>query len=329
VAQEIEIAGQRGRRIDAAQAEVEAVRATERRTSRLLAAEVHVVFVEAVEARELLEVARAESDLARQFLDLARRRLAAGEGTQLDVNVAAAELGRAEQAVGVEEGRYAAARAFLAETLGLQAATLPVPTGPLDPPMDEPPALDALLVDVEANRADLQALRETERAARGHVDRARAEAWPDLRLGLFSGVEEGRDALVGVSVALPLPVFARNQGAIAEAEAAVARVVAERDAARLSAVREVVVAWEQHRARARALTILRDRVLGTSEENLELLRKAFEAGKTGWVEVLVMRKALFDARRALLETSADLRRARVAIDIAAGRMPLPPGAGAR
>ena len=85
----------------------------------------------------------------------------------------------------------------------------------------------------------------------------------------------------------------------------------------------MVAAYERYRAGAASLKTLREQVLGRAEESLELLRKAFEAGKTGWSEVLVMRRALFDARRALVQTQARVRRARVRIDIAAGRMPLP------
>lgn len=326
VTQEIELAGQTGKRADTARAELQAVRSDRVRALRLLAGEVHLGFIEALQAREMLEIARAEAELAAQLLELATRRLTAGAGTQLDVNVAAAELGRAEQAVGAATGELAAARAALAETLGLPPSELPVPAGDLDPVSRALPPLDDLIAAAEANRADLRALRDIEHAARARIDLARAEAWPNLRVRVFAGREEGTDTLVGAGIAIPLPFIQRNQGAIAEAEAAAARVAAERDAARLSVVREVVTAYERHQAGLTSLAGLRKRVLGTTEENLELLRKAFEAGKTGWTDVLVMRRALFDARRALIETSAQVRRDRVRIDVAAGRTPLPAGA---
>jgi cobalt-zinc-cadmium efflux system outer membrane protein len=325
VSQEIELAGQRGKRVATARAELDAARSDRLRFERLLSAEVHLVFLDALAAREMLAVARAEAELATQLLDLARRRLEAGAGTQLDVNVASAELGRAEQAVGVLAGEYAAARAALAEVLGLPAATLPLPEGSLEPGGGALPPIDELLASAESNRADLRALQDIERAARARIELARAEAWPNLRVGVFAGREANVDTLVGAGISIPLPVFQRNQGAIAEAEATTIRVAAERDAVRLSAVREVVTAYERHKAGTASLSSLQQRVLGTTEENLELLRKAFEAGKTGWTDVLVMRRALFDARRALVETSVLVRRARVRIDIAAGRMPLPAG----
>lgn len=325
VAQEIELAGQTRKRAETARAELQAARSDRVRALRLLAGEVHLGFIAALEAREMLEVATAEAELAAQLLDLADRRLQAGAGTQLDLNVAAAELGRAEHALGAATGELAAARAALAETLGLSPAALPMPVGDLDVDAQALPPLSDLVAAAEANRADLQALRDIERAARARIELARAEAWPNLSVRVFAGREDGTDTMLGAGIAIPLPFVQRNQGAIAEARAAADRVAAERDEARLSVIREVVTAYERHQAGLMSLAGLRKRVLGTTEENLELLRKAFEAGKAGWMDVLVMRRALFDAQRALVLTSAQVRRDRVRIDLAAGRTPLPAG----
>lgn len=323
LSQEFELAGQGEKRRSVADSELEAARLEQQSTERLLAAEVHLAFIDALEIAEKIAVAQAEAELSAQLLDLAQRRLDAGAGTQLDVNVASAELGRSEQAVGALAGDYAAARAALAESLALPAASLPIPQGELAPSDEELPPLNDLVAAAEVNRADLQALHELERAARSRTALARAEGRPNLRLGLFAGREGGTETIVGAGLAIPLPFFQRNQGAVAEAEAAAARASAEHVAARLSVVREVVTAYELYKAGSASLKTLRGRVLGTTEDNLELLRKAFEAGKTGWTDVLVMRRSLFDARRALVETSARTRRARVRIDIAAGRIPLP------
>ena len=326
LAQEFELAGQRDKRATTARAEIQVAQSERQRALRLLAAEVHLAFVDALEAREILAVARAEAELAHQLFDFARRSLDAGSGTQLDVNIASADVGRAEQAVGVSIGEYAAARAALAEALGLSEAALPVPEGSLTPSEAALPTLAALVSAAETNRADLRALRDVEQAANARIELARAEALPNLRVGVFAGREAGVDTMVGVGIAMPLPVFARNRGAIAEAESAAIRAAADRDSGRLSVVREVVTAYERHRAGIASAASLRERVVGTTEANLELLGKAFEAGKIGWTDVLVMRRTLFDAQRAVVETNARIRRARVRIDIATGKMPLPAGA---
>ena len=57
------------------------------------------------------------------------------------------------------------------------------------------------------------------------------------------------------------------------------------------------------------------------EENLSLLQRSFEAGKTGWTEVLVFRREFIDGRRAYIESLVDAWLAGVELDLASGRAP--------
>lgn len=323
LSQELELGGQRGHRVEAARAELQAAEASALSARRLLAADVHLAFADALEARELLAITRAQAELARQLADIAVRRLDAGAGTQLELNIASADAGRAEHALGVAEGMYAAARAALAASMGSTEPVLPVPEGDIVPEISDLPPLADLLAAAEANRADLQALLKLEEAARARIDLARAEAWPNLTVSLFGGREEA-NTIVGGGFAIPLPFFQRNQGAIAEARATATRTGAEREVARRSVVYELIAAYEQYRAGARALRTLRERVVGTTEESLDLLRRAFESGKATSTDVLVMRRTLFEVLQAVAEASVHVRRARIRIDVAAGLLPLPP-----
>ena len=56
------------------------------------------------------------------------------------------------------------------------------------------------------------------------------------------------------------------------------------------------------------------------EESLELLRRAFEEGKIGATELLLFRRELVESRREYVETLSDAWRARVALDLATGRL---------
>src|SRR5690606_10516964 len=139
------------------------------------------------------EVSRRDMELAERLHDLAQRRLERGAGTQLDVNVAAAELGRAEARYQAAEAAYQAERAALAEAMGLEATFLPLPQGELHVSLDALPSLERLVESARTHRADLQALRDLEAASRARHELARAEAWPDLTVRAFAGREEGSD----------------------------------------------------------------------------------------------------------------------------------------
>jgi cobalt-zinc-cadmium efflux system outer membrane protein len=323
VDQEIEIAGQRGKRSATAQAELIAERASLRRTRRLLAARVHLSFVAALETRDLLEIARGDMELAGRLHDLAGRRLDRGAGTQLDVNVAAAERGRTEARFAAAEVRYREARASLAEVVGLDPRSLPLPRGDLHVPLEALPSLPVVAAAALASRADLEALRDLEEASRARHDLARSEAWPNLTLSAFVHREEGTDTIVGGLLAIPIPLFNRNQGRIAEARAGVDRARAEREAGELAVGRQVVAAHARFEAGLRTVERLRQLVLGTLEQSLELLEKSFAAGKATWPEVVVIRRSLVEAQSDLTAAEAAARLAWTELQLAAGRMPVP------
>ncbi|MGD8862479.1 MAG: TolC family protein [Myxococcales bacterium] len=321
--QRLEIAGQRGDRIDTARGELAAERARVIRARRLLAARVHLAFIATLEARELLDVSRRDMELAERLHQLAERRLQRGAGTQLDVNVAGAELGRAEARYQSAEATYRARRAELAEAMGLEPTVVPLARGELHASLGALPPLQQLVKSAQERRADLQALREMEAASRARHQLARSEAWPDLTLRAFAGREEDRDTIIGGGVSVPLPLFNRNQGREQETRARVDRFSAERHAGELSIGREVVAAHARYQAGLRTSERLRQLVLGTLEQNIELLQRSFDAGKATWPEVVVIRRALVDAQRELTTAEANARRAWVELQVAAGRMPLP------
>ncbi|MCB9529651.1 MAG: TolC family protein [Myxococcales bacterium] len=323
--QTFELGGQRGQRVAAARAERAAARAEAARAAQLVAADVQLAFVEALAARERLAVAEAEQALATTLAELAQKRLDAGAGTQLEVNVAVADRGRVELRAADAAGDYAAARVALAQAMGLAAPAMPAPAGELVEPGEAAPALETLLAEAEGRRVDLAAFAAQAGAAEARLAAARAAVWPSIGVRVFGGREEGSDTLVGGGITLPLPVFDRQQGEIGEAIAAARRVEAEAAAARLDALHGVVAAHGRYAAASAVARRLRESVLGTLRESLTLIEKSFAAGQATWIEVLVTRTALFDAQRALIDAAASARRARVLLDVAAGRVALPDG----
>ena len=317
VSQEIEIAGQRGRRVAAARAALAAAEARLERQRLAVLAEVTQRFAEALRATELHELAAAEVALTGELVELEERRLEAGAGTQIAVNVARAAAGRAARALREIEADRAEARARLAESAGLPAvggveAALPVAVPP--PPQV---GLAALTARALAERDDLSARRLDLEEARRRVALQRALAVPNLRVGAFAEREEGADVF-GAAVAIPIPLFDRNRGAIAEAEAATDRAAAELATAELAVGREVASALAHYESAAAAASDLERLVVGTLEGSVDLLRRSLDAGKIGAGEVLLLRRELFEARREAVEAATEALAARAALELAVG-----------
>lgn len=323
LSQQLELAGQRGKRVNAAQASLAAEQAQLQRAQRLVAARVHLAFVSALEARDFAAVAQRDMALTERLYDLAQRRLERGAGTQLDVNVAAAELGRAQASYQAANATYTGQSAALAEAIGLDPTSLPQPRGALQRALAPLPPLDQLVTSARDQRADLQTLRAQIQASLARHNLAQAAAWPNLTVRAFAGREDNTATLLGGSLAIPLPLFNRNQGPIAETRAQIAAVRAELAAQTLTVEREVISAHARYQASQRAAARLRDLVFGTLEQNIELLQHSFEAGKATWPEVVVIRRTLVEAQRELTAAEASTRRAWVELQLAAGHMPIP------
>ena len=319
--QEIEIGGKRRRRTARAAAELDASRARLLREERLLAARVHTAFVETLRFRELLEVEQTSAGLARSLAEIARKRFDAGEVPQMEVNLARALAGRAGRELLLAEGAFDVSRAILAEAIGLDPSRPPMPEGELELPPRELPALSYLLAGAEANRADLQAVRAAGKAAEARIDLARRQVIPNLLLEGFYGREDSTDRLAGAELRVRIPLFNRNRGEIAMARASRQRARAETQTAEIRIRREVADRLARYRAGRAAAEHMQREVLGTHQENLNLLQLSFEAGKTGWTEVLVFRREFVEIQRDYIATIADTRLAGVELDLAAGIVP--------
>ncbi|MEE8526585.1 MAG: TolC family protein [Thermoanaerobaculia bacterium] len=323
ISQELELAGQRRKRVAAASAEVAAAEADFLRQQRLLAARVEAAFAEAVRGRELLRVASTDAALARDFLDYSKRRLDAGAASQIEVNLARATSGRAERSMRLVEAAYAGARNLLAEVAGLDPAAPPEPLGDLPTSAAALPPLSELLDLAVENRADLESFRRERQAAQARLKLALAERFPNLTVGGFYEREEGTDKIFGAGLAISVPLFNRNQGAIARTEATLERVSQENAALRLTVRQEVATAYANLRATRAAAEFLRAEVAGTLEENVDLLQRSFAAGKIGATEVVIFRREFVESQREYLDAAADAWLARVTLDLSTGHFAPP------
>jgi cobalt-zinc-cadmium efflux system outer membrane protein len=323
ISQEIEIGGQRRKRKSIAESQFAAAESGFERSERLLVAQVRAAFVASLRARELLDIALSDAELTRELLDLSSRRLEEGAGTFIELNLARSATGQAERTLRLAEASYATARSGLAEVIGLAPDQPLEPVGTLPVPEEADLSVDELVASALESRSDLAALRKFTESAFEETRLARSSRVPNLLLGAFYEEEEGTDTIRGLSLTLPIPLFNRNQGRIAEASAMADRLTAEELAAELTVRREVVDAVTIYRSAQQTTAALRDLVVGTLEQNLELLQRALEAGKIGSSDVLVFRREFVEGRRQFVEALFEAGIARIALDLATGH-PIPP-----
>lgn len=311
-----ELGAKRDRRVDAArlQTELAGLEAADR--ERLLRAGVKTRYAEALAALRNLENAERLLNLTRQSYRLAEARTRAGEGAPLEQGLLEVEVNRIDSDRMLFAGQ--AERALLEVKLE---------TGlPLDDPLrldgslaspSEFPAVERALELAFQRRPDLAAARLEEALSDAELRLAQAGAAPDLvatgryahsqsRFDAYGFSQPGgrliplrdRDNLLTAGISISLPVRNRNQGNI---EAAVARQRAarlRREFVERTVRQEVLAALSRGRAAAEALAVFDRRVIGQAQENLRVIRGAYELGELRLLDVINEQRRLLDTQRA-------------------------------
>lgn len=195
-----------------------------------------------------------------------------------------------------------------------------LPTANVDVVSDGSQMLPDLAITTLEQRKRHPRLRIAEETYKGTEARLRlaiAEQYPTVRLGP-EFEDDDSDAGIGFGLGIDLPLFDRNQGQIAAAEAL-------RDAAR-DQYRAVLLGMTHEEAQARLtaesaaelLEVLRTQSSRSVDAAMEALEARLELGMSNVVEVLTAGRALADARLQQARLEVELARATLAASVASG-----------
>ncbi|WP_437691903.1 TolC family protein [Sorangium sp. So ce176] len=315
----VDLGGQRGARVDAAEAEVRAAEsaAEDGRRGLVLAALLQHALV--IRDERHVELARARRALGDRLLAAAERRRKAGEAPEVDVAVASLQRSRDAAAEAAAQGARDADLAALRVLLGLLATAEPGRRleGPLVPP-EEPPPLAALLEGL-AQRTDMRAAAASLDAARARSAREQAARWPTVTVTAQYERDDG--ANIGtLGLAVPLPLLNANRSGAATAAAEVDVAAARSDAARAAAAGKIQELHARYQATRRALEALTP-AAALSEKAAALAARGYELGENDLPSVLLVRREALETQAALLDAEHAHAAAKLELLVAAGRMP--------
>jgi len=313
----LEIYGQRGLRIDAAELAVGRAEILVEESSRRALVEALSAYYRALRAEAQVTWSNQQASLAEELLRITERRAAAGDVGDLDVRVTRVELARARRNARTASAERESALAALRIGLGL--------------PAEQEVIIAGGLADARDRYGDAQARRATEarpdvRAAEADVLTARAEldleerlAWPNPALRLSYGREEGANVFLA-GMAIPLSIFERNQGRIAQAEARVARSATERDFTQLRARTEAEAARRRYALALESLDGFEADAIPLLDENLRLAQRSYETGQTRLTELLTVRREALETRREYFDAQLEFATAGVELQAALGAL---------
>jgi outer membrane protein, heavy metal efflux system len=218
----IETAGKRGHRIQSARSLDEATRFDLADSAWRVRSAVRIALLNYLLAARSLDLLRSEKTIRADQVNILQQRFSVGEIPRPEVDLARIELSKAYLAINTVEGQLAEAKAALAASIGIPVSGLQgFEFSWTD--LDSPPSAESLSPaeiqrDAVLNRLDVRRSLAQYAAAEADLQLEISKQYPDLQIGTGYTYEETNSFFtLGLSTILPL--FNRNQGPIAEAEA--------------------------------------------------------------------------------------------------------------
>lgn len=329
----LELYHRRERRVEVAQSAVKMTEFDQAERERRLRSEVEMKFGEVLAAARNLQVAEDLLDLNKKALDLTQTRADQGAIPPLDANL-----------LRVEVNRIDAMRVDLESKLGIGVLELKSSVGMKpDEELRLKGSLDGVFADpviatqrVLESRPDILSARAAEQVASARLRQAETEARPDASIsatyqrmdssfnvnGLNAAGQQrpiqGIFHFLAVGVSINLPVRNKNQGAVETAVAQMDEAKRRREYAELIATREVSAALLAREKAQEGLRIFREGVRGQASQNLEVVRKTYELGRTQLLDVIAEQRRFIDIEMGYTEALSRYYQANVRVRTVVG-----------
>ena len=294
---------------------------------RRLKLDVTLAAIDVLEAKAKLQLAEENLQTLNTLVQLNEQRLRSGAIPQLEVTRSRVAMLQYRGSVKTAQLALTEARLKLVPLLGRQ---------PDEPPVDiddrlgitptAAPDLAALQLAARATRPDLLAL---------HSDQARTQA--DLRLQIAQGQVDytlgaeyrreqgvnGRGNMLGFFVSVPLPLFNRNQGEIARADAEHDKAGRSLVSVETNIAAEVASAYQEFESSRELLTDIERDLLTPTRDARAGTTYVYQAGATSLLDVLDAQRAFNDTMETYYSAQAAYRRAQARLALAVNKDVLP------
>lgn len=331
----LELGGKRRRRIELGRAEFEAAEAEVADRERRLTNEVRTLYAEALASIRELGTLEELNNIDLQTTRFVQARVNEGETAPIELNQLRVEVERLRSRRSLVEGRLQASLLRLKSLTGVPANELvrlreDIASPGLAPP---PASLESAIEIALRSRPDLKLARLNVEVAQAGLRLARSYGVPDVTAftkysqgrSVFDdtpvGVLRDRDKLLTFGVSVGIPVFNRNQGAKAEATAAITQAERRVEFAEAVVRSEVQSAYARYEAARAAVSTFEQGVIPRSAENIRTIRAAYQIGAFSITDLLVEQRRLVDAQREFTEALAEQYRALADIQAAIGAQP--------
>ena len=254
---------------------------------RMLVAEAEAIALRILASRRQIEIASRQAAVAEEWANVAAARVASDE-TALESGQMRLDATMQRSEIRELESEAAAMGEELKGMLGIPVAENLRLTGTL------PETLPRAAAGAVTGRPDVAAARWRATAAAHEENLAQAKRYDDVGVGLtgkYDRVNDDfgkpmRDAMLGVRLSLPIPLWNRNEGEVVTKKAAHARAAAEVDATVRKAEAEARAAATEMDHLRPLVVELREQVLPLAKRQVDQTRAAWGNGKARYDDLL-------------------------------------------
>jgi outer membrane protein TolC len=306
---------------DLSATELKSAEAEVREVERRLAAEARAIIVKILAHRQRRELLRAQSELSKEFAVFLTETAAKGEGSVLDAGQARLDAASLDIKIRQLDAEETSLTGSLKPLLGMRPGDALSVGGKLPEPTLPSAGADP------AGRPDFQKANLDAQAAAQGVAVEQCRRYDDIEGGLFAAAERSEDApdgydteaIIGLRLKIPLPLWNKNEAAIEEAAARKERV--EMEAVALSrgirleaeAARAEMLQWSG------VIRDINDTLLPLAEEQAALAETTYRNGQGEIQSVLRSREKRLELSAAKLDALTEFHLARIRHDAALGK----------
>ncbi|OYW31499.1 MAG: hypothetical protein B7Z47_00955 [Chthoniobacter sp. 12-60-6] len=265
-------------------------------------------FIQVLASQRQVQLAEETAALAEKVTPMTQKRVEAGKANAVEVMRSNVAVASAKIELEQAKRTLATARINLAAQWGSQTADFDAVKGSLES-IKEVPKFSTLIARIQSNPeiARWSAERERRQAA---LAKQKSLAKADITVSAGPRVlGKADDISFVVGFSMPLPFRNRNQGAIAAAEAEVAKTESERKTSEINVFTQLSAAYQILLRATTEMALLNKDVLPGAQQAEEAIRQGYEAGRFTQLEILDARRTLIQARNQNLRALADYHQA--------------------
>lgn len=316
VEQQLEIAGKRSKREQVANFEKQQVSQEALAGIQATLAQTKAVYMRVAIAQERLTFANERAELADKTHTTVKKRISAAKAADIQHTKADLEVSAAEVEQRKAQNELSLAKVSLANLMG-------------QPMLDHGVAADlTALPDVPERETIMQALEQTPMSVMSQLsvmretsalDLARANGVPDPKLGLgVRRFNEDDGTAFLASVSIPINIFDRNQGRVAEAKANLLAAEANQKTLRLSLTKQAMELWQTLVSAKEEVLAYQDGLLPSAQKAYRQAEDGFDRGAFSFLDLLDAQRTLFDVQESHLEALASFHETKARLDMLTG-----------